>query len=708
MLPTPNVGASRTRNSPGETARRTPSLGAVVAGLATGDLPLLPTPQARDWKGAPGRGYSLKRGNDLVREVEGLADVVESAGPLLPTPNVAAREVRNSPGEMARLHPALGAVVADLAENGEESQFYGEASLLPTPRAQEPGRTNEGYGNGLSETVVALGEASEDLPLLSTPRATDGGSSTENRNRLLGEASAPLLPTPCAQQSGNSPEEHLRKKPGRRVVTDLAILVENGLLETGGALLPTPNADVGRGVRSPDGIAKRVAKGDKQFSLEDAVALLPTPRAEEFRSGSGASHANGTRKSGATLKEAVQGLSGDELGAALLPTPCVVDRLATTDMTLEQWDESRRSQKERGVGSFGPRGDSLGAAVLRIERGTVDERPDYSSSRRHDETAALLPTPTQSDGTGGGIRADLSWEGTTTKSTGDGGNSRLRDVVGLLGPLLPTPKAHDGVFGTPRTSGRPIEKSTHLQTIVSLLGPLLPTPNAQDGNGGRYSSDGHQSTLPGEVRLLPTPRSSDCFGAGRHGDGGMDLRTAVSLLPTPRSHQRGDCPGERRRQSPDLSAVTLWFPDCRRQGGQTNGEGEGGEVDESTAGHNVSWGKYEPAIRRWEAATRPAPAPTEPNKNGNPRLTARFSEWMMGWPAGWVTDPDIGIPRTAQLRIVGNGVCPQQAYSALTQLLSDRAGAKPEAPATDDPAPADDDDLQQLGLWDAETAAGRP
>jgi hypothetical protein len=66
----------------------------------------------------------------------------------------------------------------------------------------------------------------------------------------------------------------------------------------------------------------------------------------------------------------------------LLPTPCVVDRLATTDMTLEQWDESRRSQKERGVGSFGPRGDSLGAAVLRVEEGTVDQRPDYSSTRR--------------------------------------------------------------------------------------------------------------------------------------------------------------------------------------------------------------------------------------------------------------------------------------------------------------------------------------
>lgn len=34
---------------------------------------------------------------------------------------------------------------------------------------------------------------------------------------------------------------------------------------------------------------------------------------------------------------------------------------------------------------------------------------------------------------------------------------------------------------------------------------------------------------------MPTPRTSDTNGAGTHGDGGMDLRTAVSMLPTPRA-----------------------------------------------------------------------------------------------------------------------------------------------------------------------------
>ena len=39
-----------------------------------------------------------------------------------------------------------------------------------------------------------------------------------------------LLPSPVAQQSGSSPEEHLRRKPGRTQVTDLAIIVEHGLM----------------------------------------------------------------------------------------------------------------------------------------------------------------------------------------------------------------------------------------------------------------------------------------------------------------------------------------------------------------------------------------------------------------------------------------------------------------------------------------------
>jgi DNA (cytosine-5)-methyltransferase 1 len=48
------------------------------------------------------------------------------------------------------------------------------------------------------------------------------------------------------------------------------------------------------------------------------------------------------------------------------------------------------------------------------------------------------------------------------------------------------------------------------------------------------------------------------------------------------------------------------------------------------------------------------------------RLNAKFVEYMMGLPVGWVTDLDIS--RSQQLKLLGNGVVPQQAYYAIEKL----------------------------------------
>ena len=88
----------------------------------------------------------------------------------------------------------------------------------------------------------------------------------------------------------------------------------------------------------------------------------------------------------------------------------------------------------------------------------------------------------------------------------------------------------------------------------------------------------------------------------------------------------------------------------------------------------TTWGDYEPAIRRWEAITRPAPAPTETSPKGTPRLSPRFTEWMMGLPDGWITDVP-GITRNEALKACGNGVVPQQAAAALRWLLAQEAAA---------------------------------
>lgn len=83
----------------------------------------------------------------------------------------------------------------------------------------------------------------------------------------------------------------------------------------------------------------------------------------------------------------------------------------------------------------------------------------------------------------------------------------------------------------------------------------------------------------------------------------------------------------------------------------------------------TNWGKFEPAIRRWEGTIgRPAPAPTKPDgKDGNHRLSSKFTEWMMGLPDGWITD--VGLTRNEELKACGNGVVPQQAELALRVLL---------------------------------------
>jgi len=90
---------------------------------------------------------------------------------------------------------------------------------------------------------------------------------------------------------------------------------------------------------------------------------------------------------------------------------------------------------------------------------------------------------------------------------------------------------------------------------------------------------------------------------------------------------------------------------------------------------DIAWGQYEPAIHRWESVLgRCAPAPTELGRTGNPRLSPRFVEWLMGLAAGHVTDVP-GLSRNEQLKALGNGVVSQQAAAALRVLLNAEAVA---------------------------------
>ena len=118
-------------------------------------------------------------------------------------------------------------------------------------------------------------------------------------------------------------------------------------------------------------------------------------------------------------------------------------------------------------------------------------------------------------------------------------------------------------------------------------------------------------------------------------------REELRLLPTPTSSQMDG------RKSPGFS-------------------GSGSFYDLVQAGRE-GFAPYLPAIRRWEKTTRPAPDPLDGG-----RLSTRFVEWMMGLPEGWTTSPQAALTRREQLRILGNGVVPQQATYAL-RLLAEMA-----------------------------------
>jgi DNA (cytosine-5)-methyltransferase 1 len=210
-----------------------------------------------------------------------------------------------------------------------------------------------------------------------------------------------------------------------------------------------------------------------------------------------------------------------------------------------------------------------------------------------------------------------------------------------------------------RTPAHRITDSEFSSSPIQLFGTLTTEPSVRSdafrGNG----------TNPAEfvADLLRTPTASQGEGgalgeeeARKRGntvgirDQAMDLANAngekvsrAEMLPTPMTSdaRHNNNQGSWNRKSPQIGTVV----------------------------HSTNWGKFELAIRRWEETIgRPAPAPTKPDgKDGAHRLSAEFTEWMMGVPAGWIVD--VGLTRNEALKACGNGVVPQQAALALRVLL---------------------------------------
>jgi DNA (cytosine-5)-methyltransferase 1 len=224
--------------------------------------------------------------------------------------------------------------------------------------------------------------------------------------------------------------------------------------------------------------------------------------------------------------------------------------------------------------------------------------------------------------------------------------------------LLPTPMTVNRTSAKAQT-GRPTSgpqrggPSYGLEDVVALL----PTPKATDHKRtGSAAEVARKSPALGAVSaLLPTPTARD--GDGR-GEGTVDY------------WQRQE--GRENGQRAPLGAVVNLLPTPRATDGVKGGpnqRGSSGDLMLPAAVQPERWGRYADAIRRWEQVMmgRPAPEATEPGAKGQPRLSPRFVEWMMGLPDGWVTDH---VSRNQALHALGDGVVWQQGAYALRRLLT--------------------------------------
>lgn len=329
-------------------------------------------------------------------------------------------------------------------------------------------------------------------------------------------------------------------------------------------------------------------------------------------------------------------------------------------------------------------------------RDNAADGSDPRGDRGRQDPSGLMPTPVASE------------MYKTEESVYARGNPSLSRAASLL----PTPAAGNPNDGESAESfmarkakwQHRFNNTPPLSIAVQGLGDdrLLPTPEAKNGKSGpdyaragrpRSGSDDLITALT--MQVLPTPVASDSESSARHtttadaSHSGTSLTDAArSLLPTPRASEGEKGGPNQRGSSGDLtmsSAVQSLLPSptaALADGGQTSRSGD--RSDEMLLGgiaeavSRSAWGPYQAAIERWERVIgRPAPAPVRyDGKDGKPRLNPELTEWMMGWPEGWLTDPAIGLSRAEQLKACGNGVVTLQAQAALLELLS-RPGVPP-------------------------------
>jgi len=160
--------------------------------------------------------------------------------------------------------------------------------------------------------------------------------------------------------------------------------------------------------------------------------------------------------------------------------------------------------------------------------------------------------------------------------------------------------------------------------------PLSLWMNRADAQGHAYQYSRGDPTKPvptlvGAARMWPTPHANCSTGAGEHGDGGLNLQTAVSMFPTPTSSMQtlGDMEQARYAGSdprrPDYQAANRLLP--------------------TPIANDAKNATLPPAAKKRDSIPG---ALIREGISGS--LNPLWVEWLMGFPIGW-TDCDASETR---------------------------------------------------------------
>jgi len=318
-----------------------------------------------------------------------------------------------------------------------------------------------------------------------------------------------------------------------------------------------------------------------------------------------------------------------------------------------------------------------------------------------DSESSLLATPRASEGAGGALPEDE----VLRRGNQVGIRDQAIDLAAANGlktsraDLLPTPVTTDAAGSRNATANRSNPDSRH-HSGTTLTDALLPTPAVSHLRNHDEDVDAYlqrrQDYEDGKTLGMPGASLGVAVRLVEAGVDWKDEQPGSALFPTPNTMdhlpartgdayelnlRRGDPNGSRREMSGNIREVVIneLLPTTAARDfkdGQADHIRDGKLQTDTIARAifsggeitSTAWGKFEPAIRRWENTLgTPAPPPTKPDgKDGAHRLSSEFTEWLMGMPAGWITG--LGLSRNDELKACGNGVVPQQAVLALRML----------------------------------------